>query len=72
MIVKFKNRQVEIDGISGTIDEPMIDNAYFLDGQEENLSEEELDTLQDIYMDELSQQLCEKYADDAYDRMTDR
>lgn len=72
MILKLKNRRVEVDGISGTIDEPMIDNAFYLDGDEENLTEEELMVLEDRYMDELSQCLADKHADDVYDRITGR
>jgi hypothetical protein len=72
MIFKLKNRKVEVDQVGGTIDEPMIESAYYIDGDEEELTEEELDVLQDRYMDELSQYLSEKYTDDVFDRMTER
>lgn len=72
MIVQYKGRRVELDGIKGSIDEPTVDNAFYLDGDEEALTNEELDEIQDQYMDELSQLLSERYTDDAFDRMTDR
>lgn len=67
MVLTYKNRQVEIDGISGTIDEPMIENAYYLDGAEEELTIDELDELQYEYGDHLAQHLAEKQADDLHD-----
>ena len=72
MIVKYKEREVEIDGISGTIDEPMIDNAFYLDGEEEELTQDEIMELEDKYLDELSQNLRESRTDDIYDLMNDR
>lgn len=72
MIVKYKKREVEIDGISGTIDEPTIDNAFYLDGDEETLTSEETEELIDLYGDKLADELSEKYIDDVYDRYNDR
>lgn len=72
MIVKYKKREVKIDGISGTMDEPTIDNAFYLDGDEETLTPEEIEELVDLYGDKLADELSEKYIDDVYDRYNDR
>lgn len=42
MIVKYKKREVEIDQLKGTKDEPIVARAYYLDGDEEDLSDDEM------------------------------
>lgn len=67
---KLNGREVEIE-VSGYGDEVMIESGYFADSGED-LSDDELDQLMDIYGSEIAQSQAEGYADDLYDLMNDR
>ncbi len=75
MLVTYKNRKVEIDQIEGTPDEPQVINAYYLDGDEELLTSEEMDELVEIHAEKISEYIYDKAlskAEDLYDFYNDR
>ena len=75
MVVRFKEREVEIDQLTGTIDEPLVEVAYYLDGDEEELTDEEKDDLLEHCEDAIYQEMYERAvsrAEDVYDFINDR
>jgi hypothetical protein len=76
MILVFKRndivRQVEVDQIGGTEDEPQIYSAWYIDGEEELLTDDEMDELAYKYADTLAQSLRESRIDMAYDLYMDK
>jgi hypothetical protein len=58
MKLSFKGRKVEIN-IAGSYDEPFAETGNYIDGAMEDLSEDELDEIQDLYAGEISQELME-------------
>lgn len=56
MIVRnHEGREIEVDRVSGGIEEPMIDAAYYVDTNEE-VTEEDYDYVYNNYAMELSEQ----------------
>lgn len=74
MQVIFNGRPVEIDQVGGTVDEPTVENAFYLDGEEEGLTQDEIMNLEDQFLDELSAKVYESYdkTDDVYERINNR
>lgn len=75
MLLRYKGREVEVDQVFGDPEEPQIETAQFTDGEEELLTDEELNELLDMYADEFSQEIYESMAgraEDLYDLMNDR
>jgi hypothetical protein len=72
MILVFKNRNVEVDQITGTEDEPEVHNAWYLDGAEELLTDDEMDELAWKYSDTLAQTIRESRIDMVYDLYMDK
>jgi len=68
----YKGREVEILQMNNDVEEPMIEEAQYLDGEEEFLTDEEMDELLDVNADAIQQEMYERAAgraEDLYDMM---
>lgn len=71
MLFIYKNRKIEIDSVKGTIDEPYAVSGYYLDGEEEQLTEDELEDITYEFASDLSDELQMNRIDQVYDLYKD-
>lgn len=67
MLVKYKNREVEIE-YSGYRGEIMVEYGGYTDGALEDLTDEECYEVGELYHEEIAQCLLESAIDQAHDR----
>lgn len=68
--MKYRDREIEIE-CSGTPEEPAAESGNYTDGAMEDLTEDELYEIGNLYAGEISQELMEWAMANAYDRAKD-